>query len=137
LESWDDLVAVFRELAWAQVVWGSAFWMFDFARPKADHTCRDYSRIFLRGAPDLHHDTTDRALRAAWTPEELREAARRAGLRVDGGGPSRVMPLFQSLWAGPLRGPELSSTSADAIPEGARANVRLLQLLMAGRGPQR
>jgi SAM-dependent methyltransferase len=99
-----DLSAALRALAWGQEVFGSALWVFDFARPRNASTLVDYSNVFLRGAPPVHHELTRHSLAGAWSRGELKEAASTAGLLVREHLVSRLMRLFQAMWHGSRKG---------------------------------
>ena len=94
----EDLVKCLSEIARIRDGSGCAVWILDFARLRNART----PEALLDLAPDapgrLREDGVA-SLRAAWSVEELREAASEAGLRDLGGGPQRPLGQLQVLWA--------------------------------------
>ena len=94
-----DLYACLGEIARLRAKHGSAFWIFDHARPRRRDTAERFPQIFTPYAsPSFNADSTN-SLIASWSFEEMRAAV----AETMGGAPwgclSRILRLYQVHWA--------------------------------------
>lgn len=104
LESRASLAACLGQIAQLRRRTGAAVWLFDHARPKARRTAERFPEVFTPDAAAAFKKGSTDSLVAAWTLEEVREAAH--GLGGLASAAARVLSLYQVHWVAGRAGGE-------------------------------
>lgn len=95
----QDLYACLREIARLRDQHGTAFWVFDHARPRRRGTAQSFPRVFTPDAsPAFNADSTN-SLIAAWSFHELRAAMAEVFGRSAQDCLASLLRLYQVHWA--------------------------------------
>jgi SAM-dependent methyltransferase len=132
----DDVKRCFAQIREVRDRHGSAFWIFDLARPRDVRTAHDYPEVLTPDAPPVfRHDSTS-SLVAAYSHAELRDAIERTIGKAVQRRHARLLPLYQAFWMNARTGLSPSDTPyaelGMVLAGAAREQYRALRLIMPG-----